>query len=684
MNIPFQHVFRIAAMCALVCVQTANAKAGGDGDNRKSFEKAQAYLSDENYQKALPLLEQILETDPENANVHYLVGICYLESQSNKSLAIPHFRYAINHTTSSYKEEYFKETKAPDDAMYHLARAFHLSNQIDSALYYFEKFNTIVADDKLDIKKQVAKKIEECNTAKELMANPVNITITSLGINVNSPFPEYAPVLSADESTLIFTSRRDNSTGGELTPSGEYFEDILISFKENGEWSKPLSIGSNINTPGHEATIGLSVDGQQLFIYKDDMGDGNIYVSHLEGDVWTTPEKLGFTINSPYQESHAVLSADGNTLYFTSNRPGGFGGKDIYRAKKLPTGDWSLATNLGATINTPYDEEGPFIHPDGVTLYFSSQGHKTMGGFDVFSSVHDEEEDTWSEPVNIGYPINTTDDDVFYTTSPDGKRAYYSSANKNSGLGEKDLYLISLATTEEKQLTVVKGLVKTTYGTVPSDGQIVLTDVETNEVVGIYKPNSKTGKFLLILPAGTNYDLSFEAQGFMFHSQNLDIPEGSAYNEINTAITLEPIIVGEKIVLNNIFFEYNSDKLTQESKLELDKLYRLLDINENLAVGILGHTDSKGSESYNMKLSQARAESVMNYVIGKGIAKERMTAKGFGESQPIARNENPDGSDNPEGRALNRRIELKVLSTEGEVDVIDQIEVPDKLKPEKK
>ncbi|MCB0396678.1 MAG: OmpA family protein, partial [Flavobacteriales bacterium] len=381
------------------------------------------------------------------------------------------------------------------------------------------------------------------------------------------------------------------------------------------------------------------------------------------------------------QESHAVLSADGQMLYFTSNRPGGLGGKDIYRVRMLPNGQWSLAQNLGPTINTEYDEEGPFIHPDGVTLFFSSQGHKSMGGFDVFSSVYNAENNTWSEPENVGYPINTTDDDVFYVTSPDGRRAYYSSANKKGGVGEKDIYLLSLSNTEEKELAVVKGVVMTRYGEAPPEGKIILTDLETSEVVGIYKPNSKTGKFLFILPEGGNYDLSFEAEGFMFHSQNLNLPEGTSYKEINTAISLDPIVVGEKMILNNIFFDYNSANLTPDSKLELDKLFRLLEINQNLAVGILGHTDSKGGDDFNMQLSQARAQSVVNYIVEKGIDKERLVAKGFGETQPIARNENPDGTDNPEGRALNRRIELKVLSTDGELDgLVDKINVPDKLK----
>ncbi|MCB0396057.1 MAG: PD40 domain-containing protein, partial [Flavobacteriales bacterium] len=267
-------------------------------DNKKLFTDANNLLSEEKYGMALPIFLDILESEPDNANIHYKAGICYLYGYTEKAKAVPHLRIANAHTSQTYKEDTYKETNAPEDATYHLAHAFHLTNQIDSAIFYFMKFNEIVSEDNTDLKKDIGRQLQMCEEAKVLMKKPQNITITSLGTLINTPFPEYAPVISADETTLIFTSRRDNSTGGNLTETGEYFEDIMISFKENGEWSRPLSIGSNINTDGHEATIGLSVDGQTLFIYKDDLGDGNIYISHLEGDVWTAPEKMGPTINS--------------------------------------------------------------------------------------------------------------------------------------------------------------------------------------------------------------------------------------------------------------------------------------------------------------------------------------------------------------------------------------------------
>jgi outer membrane protein OmpA-like peptidoglycan-associated protein len=493
-----------------------------------------------------------------------------------------------------------------------------------------------------------------------LTAAPIAMEVKNIGKTINSEFPEYAPVISADESVLIFTSRRPNTTGGKIAEDGSFFEDIYISYNQNGEWTEPKSIGENINTPGHEATIGLSVDGQQLLIYKDDNGDGNIYYSKLDGDTWQAPIKLSDNINSKSWESHASISSDGNTLYFTSNRKGGYGGRDIYFSRKLPNGEWGLPINMGPKINTPYDEEGPFIHPDNRTLFFSSKGHNSMGGFDVFISLKDEN-GNWSQAMNLGYPLNSSDDDVFYVLSADGKRAYYSSIKEDS-YGDKDIYVASFIEFKEKPLALIKGTVKDANGNVPKDVVITVSNNETGEIVGTYIPNSKTGNYLFILPPGANYNITYEAEGYLFKSENIDIPEDANYFQVNKAIELEPIQIGSKIVLNNIFFDFDKATLRDISKIELEKLTKLMVNNPKIIVEISGHTDAKGNENYNLKLSQDRAQAVVNYLITRGIDKNRMIAKGYGKSRPIANNYNPDGTENPEGMQLNRRVELKVIS----------------------
>lgn len=629
-------------------------------DAVKAFNKGNNLMLNQNYQQAIKYFLLADSLDPNNANINFKLGYCYLNSLNGKKRAEEYLIKAVKNISAKYKDNNYKERGAPSIAWFYLGQAYHLNNKFDQAIEAFNKFREYINPNDLNIASEINHQIEYCINGKMLSEAPVAIEVKNLGKTINSPYPEYAPVISADESVLIFTSRRNNSTGGKTTEDGAFYEDIYISYNNNGEWTEPQSIGSTINTEGHEATIGLSVDGQQLFIYKDDNGDGNIYYSKLEGDTWQTPIKLSENINSKSWESHATISSDGNTLYFTSDRKGGYGGRDIYFSRKLPNGDWGLPINMGPKINTPYDEDGPFIHPDNRTLFFSSKGHNSMGGFDVFLSMKDEN-GNWSQAINMGYPLNTSDDDVFYVLSADGKRAYYSSF-KEDGYGEKDLYMASFIEFKEKPLALVKGTVKDAYGNVPKDVVIIVTDNETGEVIGTYIPNARTGNYLFILPPGANYNISYEAEGYLFKSENIDIPEDANYFQVNKAIELEAIQVGSTIVLNNIFFDFDKSTLRDISKVELEKLTKLMELNPQLKVEISGHTDAKGNEDYNLKLSQERAQAVVDYLINRGIEKNRMIAKGYGKLKPIAPNFNADGTENQEGMQLNRRVELKVLS----------------------
>jgi outer membrane protein OmpA-like peptidoglycan-associated protein/tetratricopeptide (TPR) repeat protein len=652
--------YAIVSLFVLFNVLTLNAQYIETQDVSKTFLKANSLMLNQSYQQAAKLLLLADSLEPNNANINFKLGICYLNSLSGKKNAEKHLVKAVQNVSPKYKDNTYKEKGAPSIAWYYLGQAYHFNNKFDEAIEAYNKFREYTDPKDLNLASEINRQIEFCINGKMLVEAPVAMEVKNLGKTINSPFPEYAPVISADESVLIFTSRRNTGTGGKITEDGGFYEDIYISYNNNGEWSEPQSIGSNINTAGHEATIGLSVDGQQLFIYKDDNGDGNIYYSKLIGDTWQIPVKLSDNINSKSWESHATISSDGNTLYFTSDRKGGFGGRDIYFSRKLPNGDWGLPINMGPKINTPYDEEGPFIHPDNRTLFFSSKGHNSMGGFDVFISLKDDN-GNWSPAMNMGYPLNSADDDVFYVLSADGKRAYYSSF-KEDGYGEKDLYMASFIEFKEKPLALIKGTVKDAYGNVPQDVVIVVSDNESGEVVGTYLPNSKTGNYLFILPPGANYNISYEAEGYLFKSENIDIPEDANYFQVSKAIELETIQVGSKIVLNNIFFDFDKASLRDVSKVELEKLTKLMELNAKMSVEISGHTDSKGNDDYNLKLSQDRAQAVVNYLINRGIDKARMIAKGYGETKPIASDYKEDGSENLEGMQLNRRVELKVIS----------------------
>ena len=662
---------------------------------KKQYKIADQYWVDQNYDFALKIYQNIEKDLTPTSFLNFKIGECYAKSMFAKDSdkALEYLSKSAEKVSRNLSFDYYTNEvdSAPVDVYLVYGRILRINHKIDEAKKNFELYEEAYGSKiSKETQKEVVREFKICETAQLLIDNPVAIVVSKLE-NVNSKFPEYAPVVSADEQTMIFTSRRELKVDKEEVEFKQpkdpidykFYEDIYISKKnKKGIWGEPKLISDKINTSGHEATIGLSVDGQQLLIYsaQDDV-NGDIYYSKLEGSEWTTP--IAFeALNSKASETHACFSADGKKIYFTSNRKGGFGGFDIYSVNQLPDGSWSRPTNLGSKINTEYDDRAPFIHPDGVSLFFSSNGHETMGGFDIFQSTDLGEESGWSTPENIGYPINTTEDDLFYATSVDGKRSYYASEKEN-GLGEKDLYLITLPKPDVMPMTVMSGTFSLgdKDGTVPPDAQIIVKDNESGEIVGMYKPNKTTGKYLFILPPGKNYNVTYEAEGYLFKSENLIVPKNSAFQSMKKEIKLSPIKANESIVLNNVFFKFDSDELVSDSKTELNKLFTLLSNNPTIKVEIQGHTDSKGNDNYNLNLSQKRAESVRSYLIKKGIKKSRITAVGYGEKKPIAKNENADGTDNEEGRALNRRIELKILSKSGEnKGTVNKIEVPDALK----
>lgn len=612
------------------------------------------------YADAIPGLLALYKEDPTNCNLAFKLGVCYRNSRQLRSQAIPYFSAATVSVSPGYKGSSYKERRAPLIAYQYLGDAYHLEYKFDKAIEAYEKFITVMADDKSTDKASVEetnRKIQMCKTGKKLMATPDHVKIENLGANINSSYADYAPVLTADQKTLIFTSRRKETTGGKMDDLGNYFEDIYMSNKTSTGWDKAVGIGPPINTEFNEATVGISPDGQTILIYKDDNGDGNIYSTTLSGDVWGTPVKLNDNINSKYWEPSAYISADGSTMYFISNRPGGYGGRDMYMSK-LVDGDWGKAVNMGPTINTPYDEDSPFIHADGVTLSFSSNGHNTMGGFDIFTSIM-APDGTWPEPVNAGYPINTTDDDVFYLVTPNSKKAYFTSF-REGGLGEKDIFTVTYLDKKETALTLVQGTVLYNDTKPAKDVVITVTDNANGKLIGTYYPNSKTGKFLYILTPGKNYNITYETPGHLFYSDNIDIPKDSKYYETYKSISLVPLVVGNKMTLKNIFFDFDKATLRTESTVEINNLLKLLKTNPSMKVEISGYTDDKGTDAYNQKLSEDRAQAVVDKLVQSGVNKARLTSKGYGKRMPAAHNEKPDGEDDPDGRQLNRRVELKI------------------------
>ena len=678
-NLNIHYKNSMKALTSLVCICLLSIYSLHAQNNKESFEKdferaekifSKVYqdgngesltYSQGSYSAALPIFLDLFKQDPGNMNLAFKLGVCYQSSRRERIQSIPYFNKAVTAVSEDYKGNSYKERNAPLIAYKFLGDAYHLNYQFDKAIEAYGKFIAVMAENNNTDKELLAetnRKIEMSKTGQRLIATPVRIKIENLGNTLNSAYADYSPVLSADQNTLFFTSRRPETTGVQKDGEGNYMEDIYISNKTKTGWSKAANIGAPINTQWHEATVGISADGQTILIYKDDNGDGNIYSTTLEGDIWSTPVKLNENINSKYWEPSAFISADGNTLYFTSNKPEGYGGRDLYSSKRTPEGDWAKSVNLGPNVNTPYNEDAPFIHPDGVTLSFSSNGHNTMGGFDIFSSLLSDD-GNWSEPVNVGYPVNTTEDDIFYVVTPDGRKAYLSSFRED-GHGEKDNYLVTFLDRKETPLTLMKGIVNDETGKPAKKVEITVTDNETGQVVGLYHTNSKTGQFLFILTPGKNYNITYQAMGHLFYSENMEIPKKSNYYEIKRAISLDPIVVGSKITLNNIFFDFDKATLRPLSNVELKNLVLLLKSNQNLKVEIAGHTDSKGDEVYNQRLSEERAQAVVNKLAENGINVDRMKAKGYGKTMPAANNKKANGSDNPGGRQLNRRVELKI------------------------
>ncbi|MFM7024281.1 MAG: OmpA family protein [Flavobacteriales bacterium] len=664
--------FRLLSIFCLLCITQVNAQKdmpnAEDEFNRaeaifleiSEAERAQSPIAKEGYMEALPVFLKLYQQDTSNMNLAFKIGLIYHSSRKNRAKAIPYFKKAATSTSDNYKGSSFKEKKAPLITYKYLGDAYHLNYQFELAIREYEKYLVLLNEHKggnQDIIDETNRKIEMCRTGQILLVHPVNVKTQNLGASVNSSFPDYSPVLSADQKILLFTSRRPRPNDTIKDEVGNYFEDIYISNKTATDWSPARNIGAPINTGQHEATVGLSPDGKMILIYKDDDGDGNIYSTSLNGETWSTPVKLNDNVNTKYWEPSGFISADGSTLYFISNRPGGYGGRDIYVSHRNEDGDWGKATNLGPDVNTAYDEDAPFIHPDGVTLFFSSNGNGTMGGFDIFMTYLGDD-GKWAKPTNVGYPLNTPDDDVFYVVSPDGRTSYFSSF-RSDGVGEKDNYTATFLDAKQTPITVVQGNVACLEES-NKNITITVTDNATEKVVGVYRPNSKTGQFLFILTPGRNYNITYSAAGHLFHSENMDIPKQSQYFELKEEIALCPIAVGSKITLNNIFFDFDKATLRPLSNVEIKNLIKIMQDNPNIKVEISGHTDNKGDDNYNLRLSVDRARAVVEQLTINGIDGTRMKARGFGETEPVTPNTNKDGSDNPEGRQLNRRVEFKI------------------------
>ncbi len=637
-----------------------------EGD--KKFERGQ-------FDEALGFYDIAYKFNPNNALLNFKMARSYIACYSRDR----------EECLSFYEKAYKLDPNVDKNIHLYMGEAYHLNAKWDKAIEELQKAKANVGKSAYAHEMPyLDKQIDECKNGREFEKNPIRVFVDNLGPGVNTGAPEYCPVITTDESIVYFTSRRADTYGGEKDEGdGQWREDIYISTRENGKWTTSKNVGPPVNSDNHDATVGLSPDGKTMYIYKDS-NLGDLYECDYVKGVWSKPEPLNKNINTEHRETSASLSFDGKTLYFVSNRTDlTLGGLDIFMSKLDEKGRWGKPVNLGPAINTPYDEESVFAHPDGKTLYFSSKGHKTMGGFDVFKSVY--ENGRWGEPQNLGYPVNGPSDEISFVINANGKRAYYSSSQQG-GNGLRDLYVITMLGPEKpmilntedilvsnvskpvtelvieppvpvstNQLTLFKGRILDSLTKKPLEANIVMVDNELNQEIGTFQTDNINGKFLVTLPSGKNYNVTVKKDGYLFQSVNFDIPPGGDYQVIEKDILLNKVTVGMVIVLNNIFFDNDKFTLRKESETELENLHKLLVDNPTLRIEISGHTDNRGSADHNQKLSENRAHAVVNYLVSKGIPIMRLEFKGYGLSKPIATNTTD------EGRQLNRRTEFKIL-----------------------
>ena len=473
------------------------------------------------YFHTISLLNRIIKNDKNNDHINYLLGVSYLKTGKVDS-AIYYLNMAKDNISYSFKEFSPTDKKAPVEVYMYLAEAYHKKYKFDKALNFNKKYlDKAVNPDTFYVNRQ----IKSIKYAKEATKDSIQIKITNLGSAINTKYNEYAPAIDSSQTILVFTSRRKGNFG-EITDYGDYPSDIYISFFKNGKWTKAKNLGKTVNTVNNEASVSLAAGAKHLFIFKSEKGNGNLYETYFVDSLWTKPEKLPYPINTKYNETHASITADEDILYFVSDRPGGYGGKDIYYCVALPNGEWSKPKNIGPVINTPYDEDAVFVHPDGRTLYFSSKGHDNLGGYDIFYS-NKKEDGTWGKPHNFGYPINTPFDENFFVITPDNKAAYFS-AIKPGGYGMRDIYKMDFLSLPGRYETVLKGFVvsEADNGNIVKDAVLEVYDKNGN-FLGRYKPNKK-GEYFIILRQGKNYTISAKYNGKQIKNK-IAIPDNTSY-----------------------------------------------------------------------------------------------------------------------------------------------------------
>lgn len=599
----------------------------------KYFSLANESIDNGAYDDALTQLQKAIDADPKFIEAHIELGDVYRAKRQKKE-AIEQFRIALRLNPDFNRAVYLKIGGIEvSDAQYEAAHE-HLIKYLT--------YPNITAQNIMYTKLL----IQDCEFAVEAMKHPVPFKPINIGPEINTADDEYLPTATADESTLIFTRKINNN------------EDFYKSVKVDGKWQTATYLSDRINTPNYnEGAQSISQDGKYLFFTgcnrPDGLGHCDIYIAQKKGDDWGKPYDLNPPVNSSAWESQPSISADGRTLYFVSNRKGGYGGLDIWKSTVTDNG-WSEPQNLGPNINTAFDEQSPFIHADDSTLYFCSNGWPGMGGLDLFVS-HLGKNGQWGKPVNLGYPINSSGDENGLTVTAQGRYAYFAS-NNLQGQGGYDIYTFELPENSRPHVvTYVKGFVTDAVTKEPLESAVEIIDLDKNTPVYQDFSSAEHGDFLATLVVGKNYGLNISKSGYLFYSANFSLVGHQASEPYIINVQLSPIEVGNKVVLNNIFFDTNKFDIKPDSKAELEKLVEFLTQNQTVRIEISGHTDDVGNDQLNQTLSENRAKAVYQYLLASSINPARLVYKGYGKTQPILPNTSDDN------RSKNRRTEFKII-----------------------
>jgi len=610
--------------------------------------------------------------NPKNAKAKLMAGLSMMLT-INKEKSLPYFLNALR-----------LDPAVDGDILYYIGQGYHYAEKFDSAILFYDAYNRKLAHS-LDFEKsmkmnKVDRKIFECRNAVVYKAHPVNVTIADLSENVNSEYPDYAPTITADGSLMIFTSRRpDNNANPVLASDHEYYEEIFESRRLNGVWQPARILPEPVNSKFHNASVNIAPDGSEMFIYNDTNG-GDIYVTYQHNGIWSDEKPLEGDVNTIALENSAAITRDGQKLFFTSNRPGGYGGTDIYVCSKARNGSWINVTNLGNIINTELDEDGVFVSANGRHLYFSSNGHAGMGDMDLYRSTYDSVKSAWGPPANLGYPINSPENDIYFVLAGDENIGYFSSV-KSENRGEQDIYKVDMTDWKElkideliKQANPEPLAVKGTSEKVKIsalDLEVVVMDAVTFALLDANVDLIDQDRKVIPVPAHAigNYSLQIKGKqgqpdryGVKVSSSDYLDYESHFYmvgtldqsGRIADTIYLKKNTRQEFTGILNVYFPSNSD--SPQSIMDIWAIERFLKNNVAATVVIAGHTDSDGEANYNLTLSQHRAEAVRKYLVNAGIRPERITAVGYGEERPIADNATE------KGRRLNRRTEFTILN----------------------